>query len=279
MSRSLKEIVELSLDYILKKGGRPRHEVEEWIAHTLGMRRLDLYLQFDRPVESDELDQLRAGVSRLAEGEPLAYICGKAPFYGYEFIVSPEVLIPRPETELLVDTLVPFLEKSSGTFVDVCTGSGCIGLTVKKKFPEWKVVLTDISKSALKVAKKNAEQLCVDVEILHGDLLSSFLPQKAECIVCNPPYLSKGEWEELEKSVQDFEPRGALEAGPSGVEMYERLLPQMKEVLVPKGLGVFEIGALQRDRVVQLVKGRGFDNIECIQDLSGLDRIVSFEQN
>jgi release factor glutamine methyltransferase len=268
--KKLKEVVCLSVDYVNKKGGRPRHEVEEWIACTLGMRRLDLYLQFDRPVHKEELDQIREGISRLAEGEPLAYILGKAPFYGFEFEISPDVLIPRLETELLVEKA---LQSQGSTFVDVCTGSGCIGLTVKKLVPKSRVILIDICEKALEVAKKNAQKLSVDVEIMKGDLLAPFFPQKADCIVSNPPYLSSDEWREMDRC----EPRIALDAGKSGLEIYERLLPQMKEALVSGGLGLFEIGTGQRESVIELIKKHEFISIECIQDLAGHDRLVSFE--
>ena len=268
--KRLKEVVCLAIDYVHKKGGRPRHEVEEWIASTLGMRRLDLYLQFDRPVQKEELDRIREGISRLSQGEPLAYVLGKAPFYGFEFEVSPAVLIPRLETEILIEKV----QDRSGTLVDVCTGSGCIGLTVKKLFPSLRVILIDICEKALEIAKKNARNLSVDVEIMQGDLLSPFLPRQADCIVCNPPYLTSDEWKEMD----GCEPKIALDAGKSGLEIYERILPQVKEALVPGGAALFEIGATQRESVIGLAKKNEFIAIECIQDLAGHDRVVLFEQ-
>ena len=275
----LQEIVSLSADYVRKKGGRPRHEVEEWIAHTLGVKRLDLYLQFDRPVEQEERDRIREGISRLSAGEPLAYILKRAPFYGYEFEVSPDVLIPRPETELIIDTVMPRLQGNTGIFVDVCTGSGCIGLSVKKLFPSWRVVLIDICDRAIQIAKRNAERLCVDVEVIQGDLLSPILSEKAGLVVCNPPYLSTDEWVALDGSVKEFEPRKALDAGETGLEIYERALSQMRGILLPGGVGCFEIGSLQKKAVIQLIRECGFTNIICIKDLAGHDRLVSFEQN
>lgn len=268
--KRLKEVVCLSVDYVNKKGGRPRHEVEEWIAYILGVKRLDLYLQFDRPVQKEELDRIRKGISRLAQGEPLAYVLGKAPFYGFEFEVSADVLIPRLETEILVEKV----QDRGGTLVDVCTGSGCIGLTIKKLFPSLRVVLIDICEKALKIAEKNARNLSVDVEIMQGDLLSPFLPEQADCIVCNPPYLTSDEW----KKMDGCEPKIALDAGESGLEIYEKILPQVKEALVPGGVGLFEIGATQRESVIELVKKQEFIAIECIQDLARHDRVVLFEQ-
>ena len=174
--KTIGEIVRLSIAHVQSKGGRPRHEVEELIAQTLSMRRLDLYLNFDRPLEEAEAAKIRGPLHLLASGKPLAYVLGKAHFYGFEFSVTPAVLIPRPETELLVTTAKAFMSsRSPGILVDVCTGSGCVGLTLKALFPDWHVVLTDISREALAVAKSNARRLNLTVDLLCGDLLKPFL--------------------------------------------------------------------------------------------------------
>ena len=156
------------------------------MASVLGLRRLDLYLAFDRPLEEGEVASIRKGISRLAAGEPLAYIAETAPFYEREFIVTPDVLIPRPETEVLITVVREFLasQATPGTIVDVGTGSGCIGLTLKELFPAWHVVLTDISEKALTVARRNAQHLGLDVEILQGDLC---VPSKDELLSASSP--------------------------------------------------------------------------------------------
>ena len=269
-------IVRLSVDYVQKKRGRPRREVEEWIAHVLGLQRLDLYLQFDRPVEESELSAIRPGVSRLGAGEPLAYIIGKAPFYGLTFDVSPDVLIPRPETETLITVVQSFLASKTtpGTIVDLCTGCGCIGLTLKSLFPKWHVVLSDISEKALIIAKKNAAFLNLDVEILQGNLLGPFSGRKADVIVANPPYLSSSEWQSLDPSVAAFEPRIALEAGDSGTEIYQNLFASLPDHLSSKGLCAVEIGASQGSAVLSMAQQ--FCSPFLVQDLAGRDRVVAF---
>ena len=276
--KTLGEILRLSVDHVHKKGGRPRREVEEWIAHALGLKRLDLYLMFDRPLEVEELASIRQGIGRLAAGEPLAYILRLAPFYGQEFIVSPDVLIPRPETELLVSVAKDYLacQSTPGTLLDVCTGSGCIGLTLKALFPSWHVVLSDISEKALEVAKQNASRLQLDVEFLHGDLLKPFSGRIAQCVVCNPPYLSSSEWKDLDRSVAAFEPRVALEAGPSGIEKYRQLFSELGTVLASKGFLAVEIGATQGQAVFSLAQSLGTPSL--VKDLAGHDRVVVVSQ-
>jgi release factor glutamine methyltransferase len=274
--KTVGEIVRLSIDYVQKKRGRPRHEVEEWIAHTLGLQRLDLYLLFDRPVEDDELVAIRSGIVRLGAGEPLAYIIGVAHLYGLAFEVSPDVLIPRPETETLITVAKEFLasQEKPGTIVDVCTGSGCIGLTLKTLFPEWNVVLSDISEKALAIAQKNAQRLNLDVEIIHGNLLEPFSGRKAEVIVSNPPYLSSSEWRSLDPSVAAFEPKLALVAGSTGTELYQELFKMIPLHLVSKGLCAVEIGASQKQAVLRLAEP--FYDPFLVQDLAGRDRVVAF---
>jgi release factor glutamine methyltransferase len=274
--KTIGQIVRLSVEYVQKKGGRPRHEVEEWIARCLGLKRLDLYLQFDRPIEDRELDAIRAGIGRLCAGEPLAYIIGTAPFFGLEFEVSPDVLIPRPETETLVTVAKQFLAShdNPGTIVDVCTGSGCIGLTLKTLFPQWHVVLSDISEKALRVAQKNVQKMGLDVEILEGDLLTPFSGRTADLIVANPPYLSSAEWLSLDPSVASFEPKVAFVGGSSGIELYQELFAQVPAHLVSKGLCVVEIGALQGTAVLSLAQP--FSSPFLVQDLGGRDRVVAF---
>ncbi len=274
--KTIGEIVRLSVDYVQKKEGRPRREVEEWIAHILGLQRLDLYLMFDRPVEDGELAAIRLGLPRLAIGEPLAYIIGSAPFYGLDFEVSPDVLIPRPETETLITVAKGFLasQKTPGTIFDICTGSGCIGLTLKTLFPQWHVVLSDISEQALAIARRNAQKMGADVEILHGNLLEPFSGRKAHVIVANPPYLSTAEWLSLDSSVASFEPRLALDGGAVGTEMYQNLFAAIPSFLLPKGLCVVEIGACQGPAILSLA--HSFASSFLVQDLAGHDRVVAF---
>jgi release factor glutamine methyltransferase len=283
--KTVGDVLRLSLSHVQKHQGRPRHEVEEWIASILGLKRLDLYLQFDRPLEDNEIDLIRPGIQRLAADEPLAHILKLAPFYGFDFVVSKDVLIPRPETEILIDEARKFLQiqEKPGVIFDVCTGSGCIGICLKKLFPDWHVVLSDISPLAISLARQNAERLGVDVEIIQGSLLEPFGSRKANCIICNPPYLSSSEWRTLDLSVKDYEPRLALEAGPTGLECYTALFSTLPSFLEAPAIAIFEIGHQQKADVLALASSvtscasRFVDGQwHAIKDFSGNDRAICF---
>lgn len=271
--KTVRDILNLSIQHVANQ--RPRHEIEWLIAEALGITRLDLYLQFDRPMEEYELSKIRSGISRLKKGEPLAYVRGLAPFFKDEFIVSQDVLIPRPETEILVELASVYLSSkhSPGVLFDICTGSGCIGLSIKKLFPAWHIVLSDISEKAIAVTKQNAEKLHVSVDILLGDLLAPF-HTKADCIVANPPYLSQKEWESVDSSVQQYEPQIALMAGFSGIEWYERFFAQVHHYINPGACVLVEIGSTQANEVSALAQQHHFAEVSVIQDLSRRDRIV-----
>lgn len=276
--KTVGEVLKLSLEHVRQKGGRPRHEVEWFLASVLGISRLNMYLLLDKPLDENELSTIRIGISRLSRGDPLAYIQESFSFYKDEFIVSPKVLIPRPETEILVDTTALFLknQKSPGILFDICTGSGCVGLSLKKLFPDWHVILSDISIEALSVAKKNAHQLQKDVECVCGDLFAPLQGRKAHCIVANPPYLSSAEWEDLDFSVKNHEPKIALVAGKSGLEWYQRFFLEVFEFLHEGGGAFFvEIGSTQGESVAALALAAGFPNVVTTKDLAGRDRVVS----
>ncbi len=271
--KTVREILKLSLMHVSDQ--RPRHEVEWLIAYALGVSRLDLYLRFDRPVEEAELAKIRSGISRLKKGEPLAYVRGLAPFFREEFVVSKDVLIPRPETEILVEEACSFLASRTtpGVLFDVGTGSGCIGLSVKKLFPEWNVILSDISPEALSIAKINAERLKVSVECLLGDLLSPF-HSKAACVIANPPYLSECEWKQGDRTVREYEPKLALVGGTTGLEWYERFFAQVFQYLCEGSCILVEIGSTQGQAVTSLAQAHHFSKIQLIKDLAHHDRVV-----
>jgi release factor glutamine methyltransferase len=275
--KTVGEVLKLSLSHVSQKGGRPRHEVEWFVASVLGTSRLNMYLLFDRPLEESELSKIRSGISRLSRGEPLAYIQEKAPFYKDEFVVSKNSLIPRPETEILVDQVSSFLssQKTPGVLFDICTGSGCIGLSLKKLFPEWHIVLSDISQEALFLAQKNAYLLQREVECVCGDLFKPLQGRKAHCIVANPPYLSQEEWESLDESVKSHEPKLALVSGKSGLEWYQRFFAEVRSFLHERGSFFLEIGSSQGDVVTALAKEAGYSQVAITKDLGLRDRVLS----
>ncbi|MGR3951748.1 MAG: peptide chain release factor N(5)-glutamine methyltransferase [Chlamydia sp.] len=283
--KEMREVVRLAKLFVAsKENGRPHHEVELFIAEKLGLAsRLDLYLYYDKPIVESELVTLRSGLKKLAEGEPLAYILGKADFYGHAFYVSPDVLIPRPETECLVTLTIEEIARIRQLFpkkrvrlLDLCSGSGCIGISLKKAVPELDVDLSDISCKALAVAKKNSEIHEVSVRFIESDLFSKIdLSSLYDVIISNPPYLSQKEMEGLDFSVGHFEPPLALFGGISGVEIYDQIARDLHHALAPAGLFLCEIGVDQASSVSQILKNHGFLDVEVYQDYQGRDRIVT----
>lgn len=240
----------------------------------------------DRVVSRIELAATRGLLERRVGREPLQYILGTQEFCGLEFHVDPAVLIPRPETELLVEYVAQRISaEREATIVDVCTGSGCIAVALARLRPRARVIATDLSNTSLNVARQNAIRHAVGERItwLEGDLLEALVGQKLEgqvdVIVSNPPYIAEAEWATLQPEVRLFEPRGALVAGPQGTELHERLLHQSGRYLSPGGALIMEIGAGQARamrRIVEQTPGCKFHRL--IYDEAGLERVVIVER-
>ncbi len=249
----LGEVLKLSTEFLSKKNiVKPRRQAEELIASVLKMKRIDLYMHFDRPMEDRELEQCREGLQRRSKGEPLEYIIGKIDFYNCSFEVNPSVLIPRPETEILLDKAVGVIQGidlSGKVAWDVCTGSGVLGICLKKRFPLLEVSISDISSEALAIAKKNITRNQVSIEVLQGDLLTPFAGRRADFLFCNPPYVSVLEYAALDPEVRAFEPRLALVGGDEGLEFYSRLSVLLPQYLNSKAKVFFEIGSGQGESV------------------------------
>jgi release factor glutamine methyltransferase len=259
-----------------KKIDRPKRLAEEILAHALGLKRIDLYLQFDRPVEETELARMRPWIKRLTVGEPLEYILGEIEFFGCRIKVDRRVLIPRPETEILVDLIAKRIQCPASLW-DVCAGSGCIGLSLKKKFPEIAVSLSDLSSDALALAAENAALNQAAVEILQGDLLEPFAGRKTDLVVVNPPYISESEYFSLDPSVREFEPKMALIGGERGTEFYERLQRDLPRFLNPGARVFLEIGSTQGDAVQRIFSSPIWEKLELLADWSGKDRFIFLE--
>ena len=185
---------------------------------------------------------------RRAQGEPLQYIEGLVEFYGCTITVTQDVLIPRPETEILVDKIYSTLKNEdlqNKELWDLCCGSGCVGIALKKALPDLRVVLSDFSEEAVAIARKNALYNEVGIELLKGDLLVPFKGRKCDFLVCNPPYLSESEYRDLDREVKDYEPRQALVAGKEGTEFYQRIAKEIHDFLNPQAKVWLEIGYLQ----------------------------------
>lgn len=276
--KTLGEILKLSSEFLQKRGiEKPRRQVEELLSYVLKLPRIELYMQFDRPLVEKELEQLREAVKRRAEGEPWQYIAGEVEFLGCRIQVNKKVLIPRQETEILADKIVKELPAHPVEIWDLCTGSGCIGIALKKKRPDCKVVLSDISPDALALARENALQNGVEVEFVQGDLLQPFQGKKADLIVCNPPYIAEKDYLGLDREVREWEPKTALVGGPSGFEFYQRMASVLPHYLNPRGKVYFEIGRGMGEEVKNLFTSSVWKNPRVDPDWSSQDRYLILE--
>lgn len=247
--KTILEVIQLGELYLKKRAiVRPRREAEDLLSKALSLSRLDIYLNYARPLTEEELMLCRALFQRRGKGEPLFYIVGEMPFHKIRVQVTPAVLIPRPETELLVEKMVATLERENRvgkTLVDMCSGSGCIGIALKKQFPELHVILTDISSEALKVAQENALYNQVEVEIRQGDLFAALEDRPVHYFVSNPPYIATEELPQLCHEVREYEPALALCGGAKGLEFYQRIADKLDHYLLEKGW--LEIGYAQKE--------------------------------
>ncbi len=273
---------------LLEQAGIESAEQEAlWIVeHVLRLPSHNVLTDRDRLLSSSELAATRGLIARRVGREPLQYILGTQEFCGLEFEVSPAVLIPRPETVLLVEYVTQRISTArQATIVDVCTGSGCIAVAIARLRPHARVLAIDLSSSALHVARRNAIRHGVGERItwLEGDLLGPLVEQGVEglvdVIVSNPPYIAEAEWATLQPEVKLFEPRGALVAGPQGTELHERLLQEAARYLAPGGVVLLEIGAGQARglrRIVEQLPGYKFHRL--VYDKAGLERVVIVER-
>lgn len=271
----IKDILEWTTRYFTRKGlEEPRLEAEVLLAGVLQKDRVYLYVNYDRPVNEKERQQYREYIKRRVKGEPNAYILGKKEFMSLDFRVTPDVLIPRPETEILVETALDLAGKQPGIRIcDVGTGSGAIAVSLAHYLPETVVYATDISPAALQIAKDNASHLQAEVHFFQGDLLTSLAGGSPFDIICaNLPYIGDDEYRCLDSEVRDYEPRQALLAPGDGLGLYRRLIPEAYKLLVPGGHLLMEIAIDQGERLVEMLEG--FDKIEIIPDLTGRDRVI-----
>lgn len=262
---------------VLTDSGCPDPAIDaRWMAEdVLRMTRTDLKFEGEREVLPKELARLNAMLNRRAAGEPVQYILESADFMGLKFHVDKRVLIPRQDTETLVENaLIALSGQVEPAVLDLCCGSGCIGLSLKSLCPRAQVVLTDVSKDALEVAKLNAEQLSLDVEFRHGDLYKAVGRARFDLIASNPPYIPHIDLAGLQREVQ-HEPMLALDGGRDGLDFYRRIAEDASKHLNPGGAIYLEAGIGQADAILRLLR----DNIDCadsgiIKDLNHIDRVV-----
>ncbi len=282
---TIQKLLNWVTQYLTTKGiESPRLSAELLLSHVSGLKRIELYTQFNKPVAAEQLAILRDLVKRAGQDEPVAYLTGKTEFYSLELNITRDCMIPRPETELLVQRAIEFLRTRFGGQVvcDLCTGSGCIAVAIAKNFPDARIIATDISDAALAVADVNIEKykLKERITLLCGDLFEPLVRpldvDKFDLIVCNPPYVSSAEYENLDKNVKDYEPRLALHAGQDGLDIYRRLVEKIDQFLKPNAALMLEIGYAQGPAVQSLLEQTGaFADIKIEKDFHNNDRTVT----
>jgi len=256
----------------------PDRQAEDLLGDLLNCSRQKLYLNGSRYLSESEWECCQDRLRKRLQGVPLQYLHGQVEFYDCLIKVNSHVLIPRPETEILVDKIVQTLKGKNLTdqvLCDLCCGSGCIGIALKKRFPNLKVVASDLSFEATEMTKVNAKENQVQITVDQGDLFESFKNQKMHYFVCNPPYISLKEYIALERDVLDYEPRQALLAGETGLEFYQRLAAQLPDYLFSFGRVWLEIGYDQGKAVKQLFQGSSWENQKVEKDWAGHDRFFS----
>ena len=259
-----------------------RQDAEWLLAHLLGVERWELYMEPARPVPSEAREQFAELLARRRRGEPLQHLLGWEEFYGIKLRVTPQALIPRPETELLVEWALEILRGSSGLerrrlVIDLGTGSGAIACALACSFPPISVVGVDISAGALAVARQNVRALEVDgqVKLVQGDLFGPLGRVEADLAVANPPYIASDKLDALPVEVRDFEPRQALDGGPDGIALHRRIIAEAGQYLRPGGWLLMEAGEGQPEALAGALAETGlFDAVEIRKDLQGRDRMV-----
>ena len=254
-------------------------KTELMISHILKCRRLEVYLRREEAVPRSSVESLEGFVTRLLEGEPLQYVLGETVFMGHPFKVDRRALIPRPETELLVEAVLKnegLWHKELPCVADIGTGSGCIAISLTMASPRARFQAVDISPAALDLARENARALGVEdrIDFIQGDLLEPLDPESLDAIVSNPPYVATSEYARLPREIHDHEPPMALEGGRDGLSVISKLVQQAATRLKSGGILLMEIGENQAAQVRELMEAAGYFNVEILKDLAGQDRIA-----
>ncbi len=271
--KNISKALTLSTHYLQKKGIlSARFDAEQFLSHVLQTPRMDLYLALEKQLTILEWENFWNIIRRKGQGEPWQYIIGSVEFLDCQIEVNRGVLIPRQETEILVHQIINEISSPLDIW-DIGTGSGCIGIAIKKKRPTCRLFLSDISEKALTVAANNALLNQVEVTLLQGDLLSPFQGKKADIIICNPPYISLNEFlNKLDSEVRDWEPPQALIGGVTGFEFYEKIIPQLPDYLNPEGRLYLEIGTGMGEKIENLFSSCLWERKKLSKDWASHDR-------
>ena len=262
-----------------------RLNAERLLSHVLGIARMDLYLQFERPLSPDERNAYKILLKRRAAHEPLQYITGETEFMSLSFRVTPDVLIPRPETELLIEKAIEEVNNIFGTekqieCLDIGTGCGNIAVSLAHYLQRSKIWAVDIHEAALTIARENARQNEVKeaIHFLQIDATQKDFTQKIgkrfDVIVSNLPYISESEFENLVMEIKEFEPKRALDGGKDGLQFYRALSPSINNLMKEPGVALFEIGADQAENIIQIFSENFAGKIQTLQDYAHRDRII-----
>jgi len=278
---SIKRVLSWATDDFKRRGNKSaRLDAELLLGEALGLDRIKLIIEAERPLADAELARYRDLIKRRRSGEPIAYILGRREFFALPFRVDRRVLIPRPDTEVLVEIALEGTRERHlyGRALDLCTGSGCVAIAFAKARPTWRVTAIDLSPDAAALARENSLRASTirNLAILEGDLFAP-LPADAqfELITANPPYIPSAEIETLETDVRDYEPRLALDGGNDGLAVIRRLLADAPRYLSAGGLLAMEVGFDQAPAVGELFASAGFREVSRARDLAGVERVVS----
>lgn len=278
---TVRRVLEWTTQHLKKHGSEtPRLDAEILLAHSRGCPRIALYTQFDDVLSDAVRARMRELVQRRAQSEPVAYLVGHREFFSLDFVVTRDVLIPRPDTETLVmtalDAAKPIAEPK---LLDLCTGSGCVAISFAKNCPKAHVTATDLSPAALAVATENASKHKVSdrVEFFEGDLFAAVPPDaRFPLIVANPPYISTHELETLAQDIRKYEPRSALDGGPDGLDIVRKIVREAPDYLVRGGSLFLEISPEQADTVQAELRATGrYTETGLVKDLAGRGRVVT----
>lgn len=286
---TIQSLLRKSIAFFEEKGvDEAKRTAELLLAHALGAKRIDLYVRFEQPLRDDELERFRASVRRRLAGEPVQYILGETEFYGLPFHVSPGVLIPRPETEHLVEAAVDFLrpiaarmlpEGRAPRVLDIGTGSGCIAIAVARHVPGARMVAVDVSAAALEVARANASLNAVGdaVEFIEGDVLAderAVFRGPYDLVLSNPPYIAAADMSALQREVREHEPHTALTDNGDGLTFYRRIALLLRAMCASGGGCFLEIGYGQHDAVRGIFVAAGFPPPSFISDYASIPRVA-----
>jgi release factor glutamine methyltransferase len=254
---------------------RARADAELLLLSILGKNKAWLMAHLDDELAEDKAGHYSELLERRCKGEPIQYILGETEFYGLPFRITPDVLIPRPETEHLVEKVLALAaNQPAPRIADIGTGSGAIAVALAHKLPHAQITAVDLSAGTLAIARENAKRNGVALRFLEGDLLAPVAGERFEIIVSNPPYVPTADRAQLSVEVRDYEPALALFAGEDGLEVYRRLIPAAFDALIPGGYLALEIGYGQSPAIAELLTGSGFQQIEFVPDLQGIPRVA-----